>query len=113
MSRAFIDKDFTNLAAFPELYALNKLDICEVGLIDLKLIKKKCPNLVYLDVSGNKIYSLEAIEALAELDDFVDINFSGNPICIHNHLKDEILENLPFIERINEEDVRDTGFKYK
>lgn len=71
------------------------------------------PNLVYLDARDNKIYSLDAISALKDLPDFSDVNFKGNPISIHMHLKDEILEHLPFIERINGEEIRESGWKYK
>ena len=84
-----------------------------VGLVSIANIKKLFPNLVYLDVCGNKIFSFDAIEALKLLPEIADVNFKGNPICIHLHLKDEIIENMPFIERINGEEIHQSGWKYK
>lgn len=71
----------------------------------LDRIKELFPNLVYLDVRDNKIYSFEIIEHLRQLEDFADINLIGNPICIHKHLKDEILQYMPNIEIVNGEEV--------
>jgi|688.fasta_scaffold243367_1 hypothetical protein len=83
-----------------------------VGLVSIADIKKKFPNLVYLDVRDNKLVSFDLIEALRELPDFADINLKGNPICIHNHLKDELVQYLPFIERVNGEMIHKSGWKY-
>lgn len=71
----------------------------------LDRIKELFPNLVYLDVRDNKIYSFDIIEHLRQLEDFADINLIGNPICIHKHLKDEILQYMPNIEIVNGEEV--------
>jgi hypothetical protein len=46
------------------------------------------------------------------LEDFVEINLKNNPICIHQHLKDEIVQCMPNIERINGEEIRASGWKY-
>ena len=84
-----------------------------VGLVSIANIKKKLPNLVYLDVRDNNISSFDLIGSLKELPEFADINLRDNPICIHRHLKDEIIQHLPFIERINGEEIHKSGWKYE
>jgi Leucine-rich repeat (LRR) protein len=80
---------------------LQKLDLQGVGLVSLEGLKQLFPNLVYLDVSDNKLYSFEIIESLRQLEEFADINIKNNPICVHRHLQDELIQHLPTIERIN------------
>jgi Leucine-rich repeat (LRR) protein len=84
-----------------------------VGLSTLSGIQQVFPNLVYLDVSDNGLYSLELIEHLKHLQDFVDLNLKSNPVCVHEDLKSELLTQMPNIERINGEQVRESGWKYK
>lgn len=95
------------------MLTLQKLDLQGVGLVNLAGIKQLFPYLVYLDVSNNKIFSFEIIEQLRHLEEFADINLKNNPICIHRHLKDEIVKYLPHIERVNGEEIRVSGWKYK
>lgn len=83
-----------------------------MGLTTLVGIKQLFPNLVYLDAADNKIYSFEIIEDLKQLPEFADINLKGNPICVHRHLKDELMQHLPQIERVNGEEIQKSGFKY-
>lgn len=68
--------------------------------------------MVYLDVRDNKIFSFDVIDHLRQLQEFADINLLGNPICMHKHLKDEILEYMPNIERVNGEQIHSSGYKY-
>ena len=91
LSYAFEERNFTDLSRFYECYALQKLDMEGVGLVNLAGIKQLMPNLVYLDISDNNVFSFEIIEQLRPLEEFADINLKGNPICIHKHLKDEFL----------------------
>jgi len=95
-----------------EVLTLQKLDIQGVGLINISRIKELFPNLVYLDVRDNKIFSFDVIEHLRKLEEFADINLLGNPICMHKHLKDEILEYMPNIERVNGEQIHISRYKY-
>ena len=112
LSFAFVEQDFNDLTRIYEVLTLQKLDMRGVGLVSIAEIKKKFPNLVYLDVRDNKLVSFDLIEALRGLSDFADINLKGNPICIHKHLKEELIQFLPFIERVNGEEIHKSGWKY-
>lgn len=112
LSYCFEDEDFTDLSRMYQVLTLQKLDMQGVGLVNLQGIKQLFPNLVYLDVGDNKIFSFEIIEDLKKLTEFADINLKDNPICIHRHMKDELIQHLPLIERVNGEEIHKSGFKY-
>ena len=78
LSFAFVEQDFNDLTRIYEVLTLQKLDMRGVGLVSIAEIKKKFPNLVYLDVRDNKLVSFDLIEALRGLSDFADINLKGN-----------------------------------
>jgi Leucine-rich repeat (LRR) protein len=71
------------LDGFVELPELEDLSIQHIGIISLIGIREKFPNLTVLDVSNNKIFSVENFDFLAELSNLAEINILNNPICIH------------------------------
>ena len=50
MSNCFVQKDFTEISALPEIVSLERLVIRDVGLIHITDIEKKLPLLEALDV---------------------------------------------------------------
>jgi hypothetical protein len=44
---------------------------------------------------------VEAIEVLHKLDNLAEISFLDNPICVHKHLKEMLLDVVPGLEAIN------------
>lgn len=108
-----MDRDFQDLYALPDLWDLERLELQGVGLIWISGIGRKYPNLVGLDLKGNKIYAMEAINVLFELKSLAEINFSKNPICIHKDLREMISNAAPHIEIINKHAVKDAGHVYK
>lgn len=53
------------------------------GIISIIGIEEKFPNLTVLDVSGNRIFSVENVDILKELPNLAEIFINDNPICIH------------------------------
>ena len=66
-----------------------------------------------MDVSHNKIFQVDAVEILHKLPNLAEVNFNENPICVHKHLKDMVLDVVPTIEVINRETIKEAGHKYK
>jgi Leucine-rich repeat (LRR) protein len=66
-----------------DLPELEDLSIQGNGIISVIGIEEKFPNLTVLDVSNNKIFSVENIDVLAELPNLVEVNLSNNPITVH------------------------------
>ena len=71
------------------------------------------PNLTNLDLSYNKIFKVEAIEELHTLHDLAEVSFKENPICVHKHLKEMVSEVVPNIEMVNQDQLKEAGYKYK
>ena len=69
--------------------------------------------MVGLDLKGNKIYAMEAINVLYDLKCLSEINFIKNPICIHKELNQMIADAAPQIEIINKKVFREPGHIYK
>ena len=84
-----------------------------VGLLHIKGIASAFPNLTILDLSGNKIFTVEAIEELHKLSDLTEVSFKDNPICVHKHLTDMVQDVVPNIEMVNQTVIKESGFKYK
>uniref|UniRef100_A0A2I3LHV7 Acidic leucine-rich nuclear phosphoprotein 32 family member n=8 Tax=Cercopithecidae TaxID=9527 RepID=A0A2I3LHV7_PAPAN len=62
--------ELSSLARLPSLNKLRKLELSD-NIISggLEVLAEKCPNLTYLNLSGNKIKDLSTVEALDEEDD--------------------------------------------
>jgi Leucine-rich repeat (LRR) protein len=62
---------------------LEDLSIVGNGIISLVGIEEKFPNLAVLDISHNKIFSVLNVDVLRSLPHLAEVNFQGNPICVH------------------------------
>ncbi|XP_030180111.1 acidic leucine-rich nuclear phosphoprotein 32 family member E isoform X2 [Lynx canadensis] len=60
--------ELSSLARLPSLNKLRKLELSD-NIISggLEVLAEKCPNLTYLNLSGNKIKDLSTVEALTEM----------------------------------------------
>ncbi|XP_029804721.1 acidic leucine-rich nuclear phosphoprotein 32 family member E isoform X3 [Suricata suricatta] len=60
--------ELSSLAQLPSLTKLRKLELSD-NIISggLEVLAEKCPNLTYLNLSGNKIKDLSTVEALMEM----------------------------------------------
>jgi Leucine-rich repeat (LRR) protein len=72
-----------SLDGMAELPELEDLSLQGNGIISLVGIEEKFPNLTVLDVSFNKIFSVQNIDLLRALSNLAEVNFNNNPICVH------------------------------
>ncbi|CDW76546.1 protein phosphatase 1 regulatory subunit 7 isoform x1 [Stylonychia lemnae] len=108
-----IFKDMQTLDGFVDLPELEDLSLQSNGLISIIGIEDKFPNLTVLDISFNRIFSVENIDILAELPNLAEVFFNDNPICVHKHLKELVKNACPFIEVINREEIMESGYRFK
>lgn len=87
--------------SFLKMEELDDLQLKKNGLIHLKKIDLIFPNLAVLDVADNKIFSVEYVEILHKLPMIAEVSFKNNPICVHKHLKDMVMDVVPQIEVVN------------
>ena len=81
MNKSF--KEIQTLDDFMELPELEYLSLQQNGIISIVGLETKFPNLTVLDVSGNKIFSVENVDILCELPNLAEVYFNDNPICVH------------------------------
>lgn len=81
MNKSF--KEIQTLDDFMELPELEYLSLQQNGIISIVGLETKFPNLTVLDVSGNKIFSVENVDILCELPNLAEVCFNDNPICVH------------------------------
>ena len=75
MKAAFFEASLTDLKQLPGIFDLQKLYICEAGLLNIDDIEFKFPNLHVLDVRGNKIFQIDAVDILYKLKNLHTVNF--------------------------------------
>ena len=92
---------------------LDELHLQQVGLLQIKKVDEIFPNLAVLDLGGNRIFAIEAVEILYKLENLAEVSFKDNPICVHKHLREMVQDVVPTIEVVNQETIREAGYKYK
>lgn len=105
--------DSFDLFSFLKMEKLEELSIHQVGLLNLNNIEKCFPNLTCLDLAKNKIFAVEAVEALHKLRDLAEVSFKDNPICVHRHLTEMVTDVVPQIEVVNNEALHEAGHRFK
>jgi len=111
MNKCF--KEMQTIEAFVELPELEDLSLQGNGIISILGIEVKFPNLTVLDLSHNKIFSVENVDILSQLPNLAELYLNENPICVHRHLKDLVKQAVPFIEVVNREQLVEAGHKYR
>ena len=76
-------KDMQTLDDFVDLPELEDISLKGNGIISIIGIDEKFPNLTVLDISHNRIFSVENVDLLRELPNLAEIFINDNPICIH------------------------------
>jgi len=92
---------------------LEELSIQKVGLLNLTGIEKCFPNLTCLDLAKNRIFAVEAVEALHRLGELAEVSFKDNPICVHKHLTEMVTDVVPQIEVVNNQSLHEAGHRFK
>ncbi|XP_045717612.1 acidic leucine-rich nuclear phosphoprotein 32 family member E isoform X3 [Phyllostomus hastatus] len=65
---SMVNVELSSLARLPNLSKLRKLELSNNRISGgLEVLAEKCPNLTYLNLSGNKIKDISALEALMEM----------------------------------------------
>jgi hypothetical protein len=93
--------DSFEMFSFLKMEKLEELSLQKVGILNLNCIEKCFPNITCLDLAKNKIFGVEAIEALHKLPELAEVSFKENPICVHKHLTEMVTDVVPKIEVVN------------
>ncbi|XP_048366850.1 acidic leucine-rich nuclear phosphoprotein 32 family member E isoform X2 [Sphaerodactylus townsendi] len=100
--------ELTSLAKLPTLTKLRKLELSD-NLISggLEVLAERCPNLTYLNLSGNKIKDLSTVEALQNLKNLKSLDLFN---CEVTNLEDyresvfELLQQITYLDGFDQDD---------
>ncbi|XP_034280843.1 acidic leucine-rich nuclear phosphoprotein 32 family member E [Pantherophis guttatus] len=100
--------ELTSLAKLPTLTKLRRLELSD-NLISggLEVLAERCPNLTYLNLSGNKIKDLSTVETLQNLKNLKSLDLFN---CEITNLEDyresvfELLHQITYLDGFDQDD---------
>ncbi|XP_026576068.1 acidic leucine-rich nuclear phosphoprotein 32 family member E [Pseudonaja textilis] len=100
--------ELTSLAKLPTLTKLRRLELSD-NLISggLEVLAERCPNLTYLNLSGNKIKDLSTVETLQNLKNLKSLDLFNSEI---KNLEDyresvfELLHQITYLDGFDQDD---------
>nr|XP_056708881.1 acidic leucine-rich nuclear phosphoprotein 32 family member E [Euleptes europaea] len=100
--------ELTSLAKLPTLTKLRKLELSDNLILGgLEVLAERCPNLTYLNLSGNKIKDLSTVEALQNLKNLKSLDLFN---CEVTNLEDyresvfELLQQITYLDGFDQDD---------
>ncbi|XP_056401403.1 acidic leucine-rich nuclear phosphoprotein 32 family member E isoform X3 [Hyla sarda] len=100
--------ELSSLAKLPQLTKLRKLELSDNSISGgLEVLAERCPNLTYLNLSGNKIKDLSTVEALTNLKNLKSLDLFNCEITNLEDYRDNIFRKLPQITYLDGFDQED------
>uniref|UniRef100_A0A8C5R0C8 Acidic leucine-rich nuclear phosphoprotein 32 family member n=1 Tax=Leptobrachium leishanense TaxID=445787 RepID=A0A8C5R0C8_9ANUR len=100
--------ELSSLAKLPKLPKLRKLELSDNGISGgLDVLAERCPNLTYLNLSGNKIKDLSTVEALANLKNLISLDLFNCEITNLEHYRENLFQRLSqiiYLDGFDQED---------
>ncbi|KAM9805560.1 acidic leucine-rich nuclear phosphoprotein 32 family member E-like isoform X2 [Syngnathus typhle] len=97
-----------SLSKLPSLPKLHKLDLSGNGICGgLEALAQKCPNLTHLNISGNKIGDMAALEALEPLKKLKTLYVSSCEVSAQDDYRKAVFRLLPNITYLDGYDRHD------
>ncbi|XP_062385335.1 acidic leucine-rich nuclear phosphoprotein 32 family member E isoform X1 [Sardina pilchardus] len=105
---SMVNVGLTSLAKLPSLPKLRKLELSDNNISGgLETLSEKCPNLTYLNLSGNKIKELSTVEALQNLKNLKSLDLFNCEITTLEEYRESIFELLPQVVYLDGFDAED------
>ncbi|XP_031607839.1 acidic leucine-rich nuclear phosphoprotein 32 family member E-like isoform X1 [Oreochromis aureus] len=105
---SMVNVGLTSLAKLPSLPKLRKLELSDNNLSgSLEMLSEKCPNLTYLNLSGNKIKELSTVEALQHLKSLQSLDLFNCEITSLEEYRESVFELLPQVTYLDGFDQED------
>ncbi|XP_061552876.1 acidic leucine-rich nuclear phosphoprotein 32 family member D-like isoform X3 [Phycodurus eques] len=103
-----VNVGLTSLSKLPSLPKLHKLELSDNAICGgLEALAQKCPNLTHLDISGNGISDIAALEALKPLKKLKTLDASGCEVSTRDDYRDGVFRLLPHVMYLDGYDRHD------
>ncbi|XP_070691296.1 acidic leucine-rich nuclear phosphoprotein 32 family member E-like isoform X2 [Pempheris klunzingeri] len=104
---SMVNVGLTSLSRLPSLPKLRKLEVSDNTISGgLDTLAEKCPNLTYLNLSGNKIKELSAIDGL-NLKNLKSLDLYSCEVSTLDDYRESVLELLPQLTYLDGYDQED------
>ncbi|KAM6308737.1 acidic leucine-rich nuclear phosphoprotein 32 family member A isoform 5-T5 [Aegotheles albertisi] len=91
-----INVGLASVANLPKLNKLKKLELSDNRISGgLEVLAEKCPNLTYLNLSGNKLKDLGTIEPLKKLENLKSLDLFNCEVTNLNNYRENVFKLLP------------------
>ncbi|XP_029928718.1 acidic leucine-rich nuclear phosphoprotein 32 family member E-like [Myripristis murdjan] len=105
---SMVNIGLTSLAKLPSLPKLRKLEVSDNTISGgLDTLAEKCPNLTYLNLSGNKIKELSTVEALQNLKNLKSLDLFSCEVTTLDDYRESVFELLPQVTYLDGYDQED------
>uniref|UniRef100_A0A8D3C303 Acidic leucine-rich nuclear phosphoprotein 32 family member n=1 Tax=Scophthalmus maximus TaxID=52904 RepID=A0A8D3C303_SCOMX len=105
---SMVNVGLNSLSKLPSLPKLRKLELSDNNLSgSLETLSEKCPNLTYLNLSGNKIKELSNVEALVNLKNLQSLDLFNCEITSLDDYRESVFELLPQVTYLDGFDHED------
>ncbi|XP_061597954.1 acidic leucine-rich nuclear phosphoprotein 32 family member E isoform X3 [Cololabis saira] len=105
---SMVNVGLSSLTKLPSLPKLRKFELSDNNLSgSLETLAEKCPNLTYLNLSGNKIKELSTLEALQNLKNLQSLDLFNCEITSLEDYRESVFELLPQVTYLDGFDQED------
>uniref|UniRef100_A0A1A8REZ0 Acidic leucine-rich nuclear phosphoprotein 32 family member n=1 Tax=Nothobranchius rachovii TaxID=451742 RepID=A0A1A8REZ0_9TELE len=107
-SLCMMNVGISSLSKLPSLPKLQKLEVSDNSISGgLDVLVEKCPNLTYVNLSGNKIKEMSSIKPLQNLKNLKGLDLIGCDVTSPDDFRDNAFELLPQITYLDGFDRED------
>ncbi|TKS82755.1 Acidic leucine-rich nuclear phosphoprotein 32 family member E [Collichthys lucidus] len=105
---SMVNVGLTSLCKLPPLPKLRKLEVSDNSVVGgLDSLAEKCPNLTYLNLSGNKIKELSTIQVLQNLKNLKSLDLYSCEVSTLEDYRESVFELLPQLSYLDGYDQED------
>ncbi|KAJ8267480.1 hypothetical protein COCON_G00126520 [Conger conger] len=105
---SMVNVGLSSMAKLPSLPKLRKLELSDNSISGaLETLSEKCPNLTYLNLSGNKIKELQTVEALQNLKNLKSLDLFNCEITTLEDYRESVFQLLPQVTYLDGFDQED------
>ncbi|CAB3382360.1 Hypothetical predicted protein [Cloeon dipterum] len=104
---SLINVGLTSLKGFPKLAKLKRLELSDNRISGGLNYLQGCPSLTHLNLSGNKIKDLEALDALKAFSNLRSLDLFNNEATTIDNYKEKVFNLLPSLKYLDGFDMDD------